>query len=78
MGYALHFSAMNQPFGFPGEFESNSTNNPANLTMEEFFEEKVDEEGIQPFIMFETLFFALFGITGYINAQNTWNTWTYN
>ena len=32
-GYALMTTAMNQPFGFPGEWDGNATLNPDNLTM---------------------------------------------
>ena len=61
-GYALMLTAMNQPFGFEGEY--NGEKNPGNISHAKLFDEKVSEEGIQPFLMFEILFFALFGITG--------------
>ena len=33
MGYALQVTAMNQPFGFPDDFNGNLTINPYNLTL---------------------------------------------
>lgn len=69
MGFALLTSAMNQPFGFPGEYDGNATLNPGALSMELFLEEKVAEEGVQPILMFESLFFALFGAAGVKDLQ---------
>ena len=67
-GYALQVTAMNQPFGFEGDYSGLNSDgeelNPQNLTLGPLFEEKIDSEGIQPFLMLEILFFALFGITG--------------
>ena len=59
---------MNQPFGFPDDddFHANLTLNPNNLTFQEFLAEKNFEEEIQPFLVFEKLLFALFGVTGMI------------
>ena len=61
MGFALLTTSMNQPFGFPGEYNSTNTE---NLPQNEFFNIVAAEEGAQPFILFQKLYFALFGAAG--------------
>ena len=78
-GYALLGTTMNQPFGNPNDYIHDKKLNPKNLTQKALFEDKVDEEGVQPFLMFEILFFALFGITNYddMKVSNYIQPWTY-
>ena len=61
-GYALFGTTLNQPFGHPNDYQSKEKN-PDKLKQKELFEKVVDEEGVNPALMIEVLFFALFGIT---------------
>ena len=66
MGFALLTTSMNQPFGFPGEYNETNTE---NLPQDEFFTKIAAEEGAQPFILFEKLYFALFGVAALEDLQ---------
>ena len=70
-GYALLGTTINQP--------NDKKLNPKNLMQKALYEDKVDEEAVQPFLMFEILFFALFGITNYddMKVSNYIQPWTY-
>ncbi len=61
-GYSLLFTSMNLPFGFEGDYK-----NGTNQTLSEIIDQ--DQTVVQPFIMFELLFFALFGSTGFADLM---------
>ena len=54
-GYSLLVAQMNLPFGFESDYQDNTNRSLAEKI------EAADEE-VQPFIMFELLFFSLFGL----------------
>ena len=53
-GYSLMVSSMNLPFGFENDYED-GTNRSLSQKIAE------NQDVVQPFIMFELLFFSLFG-----------------
>ena len=57
-GYSLLVAQMNLPFGFESDYQDNTNRSLAEKI------EAADEE-VQPFIMFELLFFSLFGLNGF-------------
>ena len=61
-GFSLLCTSMNLPFGFESDYADNT-----NRTLSE----KIDQsqEIVQPFVMFERLFFALFGLQNFTDLM---------
>ncbi len=50
MGYALQVTAMNQPFGFPDEYNGNLTTNPDNLTFRNSYFSQIINNGYRIYV----------------------------
>ena len=68
LGFALCLSASNQPFGLPDD-EYDEEQNPLGASQKELFINATETETTHPAKMVEVLFFALFGITDYEDAE---------
>ena len=68
VGFALFLSAPNKPFGLPDE-EYSSDQNPMGVSQAELFLNATETESTHPAKMTEILFFALFGVTDYGDAE---------
>ena len=68
LGFGLCLSASNQPFGLPDE-EYDEEQNPLGASQKELFINATETETTHPAKMVEVLFFALFGVTDYEDAE---------
>ena len=68
LGFGLFLSASNQPFGLPDD-EYDEEQNPLGASQKELFINATETETTHPAKMVEVLFFALFGITDYEDAE---------
>ena len=69
MGFGLFLSASNQPFGLLDEEYEDEDGNPIEGSQKELFINATETETTHPAKMVEVLFFALFGITDYEDAE---------
>ena len=69
LGFGLFLSASNQPFGLLDEEYEDEDGNPIEGSQKELFINATETETTHPAKMVEVLFFALFGITDYEDAE---------
>ena len=70
IGFSFFLSVSNQPFGLPDEdYLTDPEINPTGATQKELFINATETEHTHPAKMMEVLFFALFGVTDYEDAQ---------